>query len=475
MRSLFSFLLLVTLLAPLVPVHASTSTVMFQMSDGSYYHPGTGKKAATRAQLLLDLGIPTESISPLEGQDVAQAIARAKTLLQDRLLQKQQSQNAVITTKAVNDTWLPVTLAVWDKTTNQVSLREIMRKGKDVQALDGLNVQVIFSNGVNSEYGTPGDTQIIVGNIHPILKQKSTTQSELVPVIYTPYSEGIHTTSMVKSGHSYINDVVTQVYQELRTQQVPSGSLKGRLMVDVVDPETVKAIALIEHADTATMQVNPKEVAESFYVTVAANQNDVYAYARSSAGALGLVQFIPSTYNWLVKQRPDIGLIKDFETGMRTPTNAIKAQIAYLDLLIREMPEITPTIFDTQRSRVQEYLVAAYNGGSGKVRRALDEWDANVLGQQKTNLAELASKHATLDKKVADLQAKIKATKGAAALKTLKAELATVQKQHDIIASQEINLKKFALASETRSYVQKYRSALAVTKQIENSIYLATY
>lgn len=474
MRSLLSLVLLAAVLCPLLPVHASTSTAMFQMGDGSYYHPGTGLRASTKAQLMRDLGIPVDPATSSDG-DVLSAISRAKTQLQERLVQKQQLPAVTITTKTVNDIWLPVTLAIWDKTTNQVTLKEILRKGKDVQAIDPVQVRVSFSNGVNSEYVMRDPQQIIVGNIHPVMQKRSGTQSELVPVIYTPYSEGIHTTSMIKSGHRYINDVVTQVYQDLRAQQAPSAAFKGRLLVDVIDPQTVNAIALIEHADTDSMQANPKEVAESFYVTVAANQNDVYAYARSSAGALGLVQFIPSTYNWLVKQRADLGIIPDFETGMRNPANAIKAQIAYLDLLIREIPEITPAVFNTQHARVQEYLVAAYNGGSGKVRRAITEWDANVLGQQKATLAQVIAKHATLDKKLSSLQAKIKATKNKTTLKTLRGELATVQKQHDIIASQEVSLKKFSLAPETRSYVQKYRSALAVTKQIENSIYLATY
>ena len=65
---------------------------------------------------------------------------------------------------------------------------------------------------------------------------------------------------------------------------------------------------------------------------LAANEDSAFDAAISSAGAAGLVQFIPSTYALMVKKRPDLGLIPDFREGMANHRNAVKAQVASLRL-----------------------------------------------------------------------------------------------------------------------------------------------
>ena len=460
-------------------VHAETTIAeesIFRMANGSYYHPATGKMATSKERLMdVILGRTASSAidtSTQSGPALRHAVEKAQMLLQSRL-NDARNQRRMVTTKNLPQTWFSLTLALWYPQTDEIILRDILRRDMVVTEVDGSpisSIRVERSNGVNSEYSFDDDRIVVLANVHPILKQVDTSTYELFPVIYTPYSDGLHTQEMVAWGSDYLDAWMDNAYQDLRAASVTSRAFPEKLLADVIDPKVVRAIAVIEHADNADVKRNPLRTIESVYVTLAGNEKDSYAYARSSAGALGLVQFIPSTYASLIRQRPELGLEKDFESGMRQPINALKAQIAYLDLLITEIPEITRARFQNEHESVNEYLVASYNGGSGKVRRAMSDWEGAIQGTQQTTLRSFIKKHASLDAQVSVLQKKIHVTKKGKTLTNIKLQLKIVQKQHDTVATDEAYYRKFALREETRGYILKYRRALTVLKEIDQTI-----
>jgi hypothetical protein len=483
MRFLSSLLLFFLLVSGL-PVQAQTVTELprlFRMADGAYYDPVSGKRASSETALYALLGIgtmpsPTSKRSEMNQFALKQAINRAESMLRASLVET--TPPIMIPSASVNTAWFPITLAVWQPETDQIVLKRYLRQLKNVKNIDGTvarDIEVLRSNGVNSEYRVLAPTGgIVVANIHPILQRESATTVSLQPRIYVPYSDALHTSAMVSSGQTYLDTVVDDVYRDLRSRSIRSRAFSDKLIADVVTPELVKAIAIIEYVDAQDIQNEPVRTAEAFFVTVGGNEEDSYIYSRSTAGALGLVQFIPSTYAFLVQKRPDLGLIPAFEQGMRDPENAIKAQIGYLDLLITEMPEITRAVFESQRSQVYEYLVAAYNGGSGRSRRAIPTWNAAVQGGQIQTLRALERQHLALDGRMAVLNKKIKGTKVAATVKKLKTEFAVVKKEHDRVAADEAWYQKFALREETRTYVLKYRETLIAMHQINQKVQLAT-
>lgn len=489
----FSFVLL-----PVGFLRAESSEVIFLMANGYYYHPVSGKMASSKELLLQELSAPppaapqpqttppAEPSPTLTAQPPAapqsvhafalkEAIQRAQAMLEERLKQSKEKPKTVKAAER-DSAWLPITLAIWKPETNEIRLREFLKQNNKLEELDGSpvsDVRVIFSNGVSSEYAIKNSsTSVVVANIYPIFKQKTKKTYELIPVVYTPYSRNIHTQQMVISGKEYINQLIHEVYQKLRDDNIHSWRFPGKLLTEVIDPELAKSIIVIEHADNSQMNADAQRTAEAFFVKIASNEDKSYNYSRSSAGALGMVQFIPKTYAALVQKRPELGLIKDFEVGMRDPKNAVRAQVAYLDYLLIEMPEISEEQFITQKPRVHEYLIAGYNGGSGRARRAIADWDNAVSGGQQVRLAGLTKQHRALDGEIASLKKKIKATQAAATVKKLKLQLASKQEEHDRVAAQEASLKKFALPRETRQYVLKYRQALLAMQKI-NEIFVA--
>ncbi len=156
------------------------------------------------------------------------------------------------------------------------------------------------------------------------------------------------------------------------------------LIADTADPNIMKSIALIEHIDTTEfMRASNKDaVVNKVFAILATNQEDSYKFSGSSAGALGLAQFIPSTYASMVKRYPSAKLLPGFKEGMANHVNAFKAMMVYndsssatLESYARQYLTSDPAVLNSVMGPV---LAAAYNGGATRVRNAIarfgDQW-----------------------------------------------------------------------------------------------------
>ena len=320
-------------------------------------------------------------------------------------------------------------------------------------------LKVSYSNGVNSDYSVdPEGRSVVVATRYPILrsisgKKKTYTVED---VVYTPYSRTIHTQATVDLGEDYVDSLVEGVYTNLRNEGIRSRAFPDRLLVDVIDPAMVKAIAAIEHLDESSLEKDTDRALERFFVLMGTNPGAAYNYSRSSAGALGLVQFIPSTYNNLAA-RSGGKLEGNFERAMTSHAMAIRAQTMYLDVLLTEFSDKVRDQFAQNPEQINEYIVAAYNGGSGRVRRAIEIWDQVLNGEKTRQLASLRRQYDTAFNEAERLR---KATlkekdskKRAASQKKLDAQRVTYRKLKDQI----VKLEAAILRPETIGYVEKYR------------------
>lgn len=484
----------------------STTFVFFHMADGRFFHPGTGLTADSEAELRhLVTGeplpapaaptgtaiqpfplLPNPPISPSTDSStvpevpvlspILAAIEQGRTELQRRIVEERAVKASSIVRST--DVWLDVTLAVWNKTTNQLGYIDLQKKGSQIRNVRGTesSVKLVRSNGVNSAFriGT-GTDEIVVALRHPILKptsSKKKTTYTIEDVVYTPYSEALHTPEVVEAGRQYLDQVVDQVYAKLRADGISSRVFPDRLAVDVVDPGVVKSIAAIEHLDQSGLVDDPRHALESFLIVLAGNKEHSYAYSRSSAGALGLVQFIPSTYTHLAAQT-GLGLEKDFETAMGNPLNAIRAQVLYLDVIMDEFPNSFRDRLAANPSRAQEFVVAAYNGGTSRVRKAMSSWDGMFDGTEAHDLNKLRAKYAGMKETIESLRQKTLRQKEKKARAKLQAQLDAKRVEAKKLLAQ-INADESALLrNETISYVRKYRALqqgelfpLRVTSQV---------
>jgi hypothetical protein len=199
--------------------------------------------------------------------------------------------------------------------------------------------------------------------------------------VYVPPTAEMFVPEMLTAGSDYLSFLVQDAFEELQRREIRSRAFPDLLLSEAIDPYLVKSVVVIEHSNHRSLlrQDDPESVLGSFYVNLAANGEAAFSDAESHAGALGLAQFIPSTYALFVKNRPDLGLIADFREGMADHRNAVIAEVAYFDDTLRMLPEEIRSDYLSDPARASAFLAAAYNGGVSRVKRAYatygDSWD----------------------------------------------------------------------------------------------------
>ena len=459
------------------------SPVILQMADGRFYHPASGQVAATRKDLMnllypgtqntqpgtIDSDAPSSTLNaPQETFPLREAIIKARAQLAQDLPEKHTVHSW--------DGWGKMTIAVFDKTTNELLMLDAMKRAEKLTILTpgwSIPIRVLRSNGVNSTFKLDeAGRYAMVAVRYPLYAERVISKKKSVydveTVVYTPYSSALHNREMVAWGKDYLQSMVNGVYQELNDQQIHSWAFPDKTLAQVVDPTVAKSVSVIEHVDHHALEEDPNRTIERFLITLATNQDKAYAYSKSTADARGLAQFIPTTYKTLVKQRPELGLNPDFIKGMQDTENATKAQVAYLDQLIAAMPGETRALYveELQRPRIYEYVVAAYNGGPGRVKRAIEEWDEQWSPERQTQIQKLQSRSGQLAGSIKSLNAKIKKATVAKTKTKLKQDLAKAKKEQATVHAQVHALKAKTLKQETLTYILKYRK---VIKAFEDS------
>jgi hypothetical protein len=369
---------------------------VFLMADGVYYHPKSGAKSTDIAFVLaayqsffqkeqtVTSTVPVTMGESLPSFPLLAAIERGQALL---AAAEQEAEGVVVET--IPD-WRAIRLAVWNEKTDALRTISAEINEKKVRSVSGNEtVKVLRANGVNSSFqissGSEGD--IVIAMRYPIYRERSDKKFDVEQAIYTPYHNSFNTDQMAAAGETWLAQVIDAAEKELRDVNAHSRAYPDMLLSEVIDPSFVASILTIEHVDFSAAQKDVKAQIGAFYSILATNKDRSYAYSRSSAGALGIAQFIPKTYAWLAKQ-PELTLAQDFDKGMIDPKNAVKAQIAYLDYLLSVLPRDARDAYLLPASRllVQEYIAAAYNGGPAKVKKAMVVWDENLDEEERLHV-----------------------------------------------------------------------------------------
>src|SRR5256886_12512253 len=139
---------------------------------------------------------------------------------------------------------------------------------------------------------------------------------------YTSAHPALLSPDLMKAGQTYVNSMIDLAAKRLRDRGVPIASN----LIDVA-----KHLCVVEHVDHDRFR-NENRIAlfEEIYSLYALNQLDTYRYSVSSAGAGGMVQMIPWTYQMIRQRHPGVGLNPDFVAGMRNHGNALEAMLLYM-------------------------------------------------------------------------------------------------------------------------------------------------
>lgn len=336
MRKIFIFLM--TILVCGVPVSAVMGT------------PEISTKAAAESR--------TETVSPASVEDSSISFSAAevheKIVAARELLRSQPGIQGLST----------VRLALFDPDSSQTDLLSLPKdsfllKNADIQATTAkgrtVQLRVIRANGVNTAVTlTDAATKDVLLPLvveFPIEKNGGLKET----AYYSSAHPALVSPAVIASGQAYITSMLDQAAQTLAEKGVS------------IDPEIItiaQHLVIVEHTDHQRFLNEDRTVLFPEILSLyALNQGDTFNYSVSTAGAGGMIQMIPRTYEAIRQQHPGIGLEPDFVSGMRNHANALEAMLLYMNDTWRKLQE-SPEVQDALRNGVAtkaELLAAGYN------------------------------------------------------------------------------------------------------------------
>lgn len=332
------------------------------------------------------------SIATAPASDVSARISEARRLLSSR-------PAAAISREMVR-------LAAFDPAAAQTEIislpkTEFLKKDAvlfaNAETGRALRVQVVRANGVN--------TAVIVtdsstgGALVPLLAEfpivKGGTLTEMA--YYTSAHPALLSPAVTSAGQSYVRTMLDMAAQRLADRGVI-------VPVDIVD--IAEHLCIVEHTDHKRFMNEDNAVLFPEILSLyALNQGDTYRYSVSSAGAGGMIQMIPRTYEGIRQQHPDVSLQTDFVQGMRNHGNALEAMLLYMNDTWNKLAESTE-VQDALRNGIatkSELMAAGYNSNPLRLPTYLKNggaaWRTLIPAETQMYLKIYSSVDKTLDLK----------------------------------------------------------------------------
>ena len=248
-------------------------------------------------------------------------------------------------------TWV---LAV-GKTTGPLSVVRMDESGRNDQ---GFTITWPVGNFINTKFHVAQpDGYIVFAQRRPVRAKDGYQEA-----VYTAYAPELDTRKMRDAGMDYLHHLQRLAYDRIKDDDVRSRVAPNITVAEEIPTDMVLRLMITEHIDPLHMKyVGIEQCVHEVLFTVAANSNHAYAYARSSAGALGLPQFMEDSYQMVRAGYPKALLEPDFNLGMTNLSNAVLASVLLLDLELTELPRDYLKQFTDSRTRFAEFLAAGYN------------------------------------------------------------------------------------------------------------------
>jgi len=341
-----------------------------QRSTSSQTPKSTDKKAANHIQ-----------------QDEARSIQReesSRRLSPNRLRIRISEAQRLMKARPVPTAMMPslefVTIAALLPETSQIHLIRVSKqtfltKGSELSAVStmGLPVRlrVVRANGVNTAVTIFDDKN---RSLLPLIVEFPIERRGVFREMayYTSAHPALLSADLMKSGQTYVNSMVDLAAKRLRERGTP---INPNLV------EVAKHLCVVEHVDHDRFRnENRNALFEEIYTLYALNELDTYRYSVSSAGAGGMVQMIPWTYNLMRQRHPGVGLNPDFVLGMRNHGNALEAMLLYMQDTWNDLSanEDVQSAIAAKQATPTEIIAAGYNSNAAKIpgyiRRAGAGW-----------------------------------------------------------------------------------------------------
>ncbi len=189
---------------------------------------------------------------------------------------------------------------------------------------------------------------------------------------YMSTHPGIVTPEVVNAGRIYVRGIIDTA----RTNLQKKGVYVSPQITDMAE-----RLSIVEHVDHQRFKNEYQAgIFNDIFALYALNEAQTYRYSVSTAGAGGMVQMIPWTYNMIRQRFPSANLMPDFVEGMRNHTNAATAMLLYMQTTWNEI-----TSSDTVNEAIAngtatpaELMSAGYNSNpaklAGYIKRGGGNW-----------------------------------------------------------------------------------------------------
>ncbi|MGB7925313.1 MAG: hypothetical protein WCF57_18890, partial [Pyrinomonadaceae bacterium] len=184
-----------------------------------------------------------------------------------------------------------------------------------------VNLRVIRANGVNTAV-TLFDAK--GRSLTPLIVQYPIERNGYLREMayYTSAHPALLSPEVVKAGQAYVRTMLDLAAKRLRDK----GTTIPPNLIDIAE-----RLCIVEHVDHSRFnRENRIALYEEIFALYALNELNTYNYSVSTAGAGGMIQMIPSTYQMIRRLHPGIGLNPDFVAGMRNHGNALEAMLLYV-------------------------------------------------------------------------------------------------------------------------------------------------
>jgi hypothetical protein len=295
-----------------------------------------------------------------------------------------------------------VTLAVGDAKgevqTVKASKEDFLKKGGEFTAVSSagepLKVEVVRPNYVNTAVRV---TDAKGRELQPlVVRYPVEREGKLEEVAYyTSAHPAVEDREVVRAGGDYVRERLDEATRKLAT-------LGERIDPAVVD--VAERLCHVEHTDHKRfLSEDSAALFDEIRTLYALNAGDTYRYSVSSAGAGGMVQMIPPTYEGIREQHPRAALKTDFVEGMRDHANATQAMLLYMQDTwdyLRKQEEVTAALDGGQATQA-ELLAAGYNSNPMRLPKYLarggSAWRTLIPEETKMYLRIYAAVEANVD------------------------------------------------------------------------------
>nr|MBA3241746.1 hypothetical protein [Acidobacteriota bacterium] len=296
-----------------------------------------------------------------------------------------------------------VTLAVEDAADSRIHLLKLAKtaflsKDAEVLAKSSLGktfkLRAIRPNYVNTAVRVTDEAG---RELQPLLVQYPVEKDGALKEVayYSSAHPAIHSPALVSSGGKYVRRSLDNAAARL--------AAKGKkISPDIVD--VAERLCVVEHTDHKRFETEERaSLYDEIYTLYALNSGDTYRFSVSSAGAGGMVQMIPPTYEAMRVMHPSVGLNPNFVEGMRDHGNALEAMLLYMqgtwDVLLRS--EQVRRALEEKTATQAELLAAGYNSNPIRLPRYLerggDDWRTLIPEETKMYLRIYASIESLVD------------------------------------------------------------------------------